>query len=94
MATAIIASILKFQVGGVFAFDYSMLVPVGIGSLLAGCWTYKTRDSFYVSKGQRKRMMEDNSFFFISMEYWSYIFETAGVVCLIGGVVETVEIYQ
>ncbi len=43
--------------------------------LLAGIWTYFTKDDYYRDKeGYKKKMDSENSLFFMNMTIWSYIF--------------------
>jgi hypothetical protein len=58
----------------------------GAAFIAAGHWTYNTRDSFYVANGIKKRMHEENEFFFLSMEVWAYIYWTIGGFCILAAV--------
>lgn len=82
---AIVVNLLKSWVGGIFFVEYDMAIMFGIACVIAGEWTYRTRDSFYIANGQKKRMYEDNSFFFLSMEIWAYIYWSLGGICIVGG---------
>lgn len=88
IASALTVNLLKTYVGGVFAAEYGMAIPVGFGFIIAGMWTYLTRDSYYISQGQRKRMNEENSFFFISMKFWAYIFALTGFIFIVYGLLD------
>lgn len=91
IGVAIISALLK-EAGGIFAQPYSIGIPLGFAMIVSALWTYATRDSFYYVNGQKKRMFEDNTFFFIPMLVWSYIFSIAGVLCIVGGLLETLEL--
>lgn len=89
IGSAIISALLK-EVGGIFSQEYSIWIPLGFAMIISALWTYSTRDSFYYTNGQKKRMFEDNSFFFIPMLIWSYIFTLVGVLSILGGILETI----
>ena len=74
IGTAIIVNVLRSYVGGVFA-QIHFHAGVGFALLLAGIWTYFTKDDYYKDReGNKKKMDIENSFFFMNMAIWSYIF--------------------
>jgi hypothetical protein len=72
--TGIIVEVLRTYVGGMFAkIDFH--AAVGFGFLLAAIWTYFTKDDYYKDReGNKKKMDTENSFFFMNMAIWAYIF--------------------
>ncbi len=74
IGTAIIVGVLRTYVGGVFA-RIGFYAGAGFALLLAGIWTYFTKDDYYKDReGNKKKIDTESSFFFINMTIWSYIF--------------------
>jgi len=93
IGTAIVAYLLKNYVGGPFQMDYDTTFVVGIGLVVAGIWTMLTSDNFYINeKGEKRQMYEDNTFYFIHMKLWAYIFLISGMACAIGGALTMLKI--
>lgn len=86
-------ALLKNYVGGPFHMEYDTTFVVGLGLIVAGVWTYLTYDRFYFTeKGERKQMYEDNTFYFIHMKLWAYIFLLTGIACALGGALTMLKI--
>ncbi len=85
IVTAIVGGILKRNVGGIFAYNYDLQIIFGIGFLICGLWTYLTSEEYIKKEGQKIKIEIKNSFFFISMKIWGYIFLVAGLFFLING---------
>lgn len=91
LATCLIgASIIKALIEYLFT-DYvfaegDVVLLFGIAFLIAGYWTHKQRDSFYYVDGEKRRMNEENTFFYLSMELWAQIYWSFGFLCVLGGV--------
>lgn len=66
--------------------DYDAAFLSGAAFIAAGHWTYNTRDSYYVANGIKKRMHEENEFFFLSMEVWAYIYWSIGGFCILAAI--------
>lgn len=89
VAVAIIAGVLKRNVGGFFAYDYHMLIPVGFGVVLSGIWTNLTSHDYIKVDGVKKEIDLGNSFFFIKMHICSYILFALGVSFILIGIYKT-----
>ena len=80
--TFLIIGWLHRNVGGIFS-KIDIYTGAGIGLLLAALWTHLTKDDYYKDSEGNKVMMDmENSFFFISMKIWSFIFLAAGLIFL------------
>ena len=87
--------LLKNYIGGPFNIEYDTSFVVGISLLIAGIWTLCTYDSFYITKtGEKKQMHEDNTFFFVHMKLWGYIFIAGGSLLLIGGTLTMMKVIE
>jgi hypothetical protein len=54
---------------------------IGTGFLVAALWSYLTKNSYYKdSEGNKVVMDIENSFWFISMKIWAYIFLVIGAI--------------
>lgn len=85
---------LKNHVGSPFDLDFETTVIVGISFIITGIWNLLTYDSFYVndSTGERKQMYEENTFFYIHMKLWGYIFIVMGAMLVAGGTLTMMKI--
>lgn len=73
----------------VISATYDIQITLGIGLLISGLWTSLTSKDFIIVNGQKERFYLDNSFYFLSMNLWSYILAVAGLLTLISGLAET-----
>jgi hypothetical protein len=84
LAVVCITALLDSYAGIAVPVTYNYLI-FGFGFVGAGLWTYLTRDSYYIANGRREAMGEDNSFFFLPMQIWAYIFLGTGVLFVFFG---------
>jgi len=63
--------------------DYNLKILLGFGFLIAGLWTYLTREDFVKRDGVKIKVDIENSLFFISMKTWAYIFMGVGILFLL-----------
>jgi hypothetical protein len=81
----IIKSLIEYIYGKGRVTEGGLVLLIGIAFLIAGYWTYRKRDSFYIVDGEKRGMNEDNVFFYLSMELWAQIYCSFGVLCVLGG---------
>lgn len=61
--------------------NINMAAVAGIAFILAAAWTYLTKDNYYKDReGNRQKMDTVNSFIFIPMKIWAYLFGIAGLL--------------
>lgn len=85
----IINALLKEYAGIAFRGENQYYVLFGIACIASGVWTYVTRDSYYITNdGIRKPMNEENTFYFLPMKTWAYIFYVTGVMFIFFGLLE------
>ncbi len=91
ITVAMLGGILKRNVGGIFAYKYDIQIIIGISFLISGLWTYLTSEEFIKKDGQKIKVDIKNTFFFISMKLWGYIFLAAGLLFFINGLFVTLK---
>jgi hypothetical protein len=82
---AILSGILKRNIGGIFANEYDYKIILGLGFLISGLWTYFTSEEYIKKDGVKIKVNIENTFFFIPMKIWGYIFIGAGLLFLLLG---------
>ncbi len=87
----ILSVILRENVGGIFASDYDKNIVFGIGLLISGIWTYLKRTDFIEVNGVKEEIEMNHHFFFVSLKLWSKILLGAGILVLLGGIAETLD---
>jgi hypothetical protein len=89
-----VISLLKNYVGGPFDLTFETTVIVGISFIITGIWSLCTYDSFYVNEatGEKKQMYEENTFFYIHMKLWGYVFIALGAMLVVGGILTMMKI--
>jgi len=90
VSTAILNSVLKEYIRGIFASNYDSQIVMGVGFLISGFWTYLTSEDYIIVDGEKEKIYMNNHFFYISMKLWSYIILVLGILTLISGIVETI----
>lgn len=89
VGTVILREVLKRYLGGIFAYDYDFQIVLGISLLISSLWTYLKRDDYVTVNGVKEKVEIDNHFYYISLKIWSYIMLIAGILVLVGGILET-----
>jgi hypothetical protein len=89
VAIAVLCGVLKRNVGGVFAIDYSMWLPLGFGTVLAGIWTLLTSEVYVLVGGKRSKVEFESSIYFIPMHIAGWILLGAGCLAMGWGYYET-----
>jgi hypothetical protein len=84
LAVVCITALLSSYAGIEVPVIYNSVI-YGFAFIGAGVWTYLTRDSYLIVNGRREAMGEDNSFFFLSMQLWAYIYLGTGVLFVFFG---------
>ncbi|QHI34690.1 hypothetical protein IMCC3317_00330 [Kordia antarctica] len=84
----ILYSFLKENVGGFFATDAAFQIALGIGLIISFLWTYLTSYDFIKVNGEKEKIEMNNYFFYMSNRLWSYIMLGAGILTIIGGIME------
>jgi hypothetical protein len=85
IGVAILKVLIQFAFGEHSFVEGDMVLLSGVAFLVAGYWTHRKRDTFYIVDGETKRMNEQNTFFFLSMEMWAQIYWSFGTLCVLGG---------
>jgi hypothetical protein len=88
---AILSSVLKDYAGSIFALRYDFQIVIGIALLISGSWCHLTKNDYITVNGKKEQIYLNNHFFFLSLKIWSYIFFYAGLLILIGGIIETLQ---
>jgi hypothetical protein len=82
LGTMLILTSLGRNLGGIFS-KIDLSAGAGIGFLVAAIWTYLVKDEYYKNaEGNRVMMDIENSFFFMSLKIWVFIFLGVGLVFL------------
>jgi hypothetical protein len=82
LVTAMFVGILHRNTGGIFS-KIDFYTTIGLSFLFASIWTYLTKDDFYKDRdGNKKKMETVNSFIFIEMRIWAFIFVCASLFFL------------
>lgn len=91
LTTAVSSGVLKRNVGGVFAADYSLWILMGIGALISGIWTILTSEVYTEVNGVRIKVDFDSSLFFIPMRIFGWILVGIGLIALGWGIWVTMQ---
>ena len=80
LATGMLSGVLKRNVGGVFAVDYSLWIPLGIGVVISGIWTVLTSEVYTRINGVRTKVEFESSFYLIPMRIFGWILIAIGLI--------------
>ena len=82
IGTAVLAGVLKRNVGGVFShLDFYDIL--GFSFIICALLTYFTKNDYCLDRnGQKQKIDIPNEFFFLKMDVWVYIFCIAAAVFL------------
>ena len=81
IGTATLAGAIGRQLGVKFAVIYT---SIGIALIIAGIWTYLTKDDYYKDRnGNKKKLETVSELFFMSMKTWSIILISIGVILVL-----------
>lgn len=89
VSVAILAGILKRNVGGIFAQNYSFFIGFGLSVIVTGIWTWFASKDFIKKDGKKLKIDLDNSFFFIKMKIIGYILVLFGAIVFCYGFYDT-----
>lgn len=88
IGTTLIYSLLKENIEEIPSSDAVFQVVLGIGLLISFIWTYLTSYDYINVDGKKERIEMNHHFFYISNRLWSYIMLGAGILAIIGGILE------
>lgn len=90
ISVAILAGVLKRNVGGIFAQNYSFFIGIGLSAIITGIWTRFASKDFIKKDGKKVEIDLDHSFFFIKMKILGYILCFLGVIVVCYGLYDTI----
>ncbi|MBL4745139.1 MAG: hypothetical protein JKY08_02100 [Flavobacteriaceae bacterium] len=88
----ILSGVLERNIGGIFASNYDKNIILGIGLVISGIWTYLKRTDYNIVNGEKEEIEMNNHLFFISLNLWSKILFVVGLLTVIYGVLETLNL--
>ena len=88
----ILSGVLERNVGGIFASNYDKNIVLGVGLLISGIWTYLKRTDYIIVNGEKEEIEMNNHLFFISLKLWSKIIFIGGLLTVLAGILETLNL--
>ena len=88
----ILSGVLERNIGGIFASNYDKNIVLGIGLLISGIWTYLKRTDDIIVNGDKEEIEMNNHLFFISLNLWSKIIFIVGLLTVLAGILETLNL--
>jgi hypothetical protein len=89
IAVGIASGELERNIGGIFSYEYSVLILLGLSAIFSGLLTWLTGRDFIRKDGIKTKIDLDNRFFFIKMEPFGYFLLILGGTLIVLGIYDT-----